>query len=1497
MIRNTFDTLLPLGDTLEIGGKNLKILERLGGGLTSEVYRGELFIEGEFPIKVAIKAMKTLEFPTARQAFDQESLTLAMLMHIEHDRAKKEEAVWQKLNLASVKIAPIYYDQGEYEGIPYIVMEFISGEVIPNLIQKQGNLTESQALTAAWHLFRIMDILHTDLKKSFIDLKFDNLRWTIVEEKKVGQLKLIDFGTLEEIKPGNMRGVKRDLLLCGVYLFAMLTGHTLKYSLGELQERAEPLLKLHKDKMSWGTYQLLRRLLHRNSDQRPVSAKSIASEIQNLLGFWNGGEQILKDAEDRLGLAENKSESDPDRSRNIAILSRSALDIFSRLSQTYDSERLEVDIHRADELLALSDYLERGKNLFKGRAYDLAITTFEEGIKWTDDPAPLRRWAYLSMAGKVVPTASFDPNVEAAAAIVDLMNQERWDEALERLSLLQQILNSPGMDAMRKDCELFKQLGIAEGFRTQDHFRESGEAYRKAMVSLNKLPYKELIKSEEIGDLLTLAQEMEIKDHTRGEAKRKIQSAQEALANGDVRKALLDANESFTLDRENKELTNDLERMARQALEKDQYSEALQFMEIGIRVPHPMPNLLSSLKLARLLKSALQSMEINDFRSFIVNLNTLKSDFSTDTIAQSATDRLLQRAETWATNKGSADLLLQLAEFYKDTLKDTNRSIKIMEQAKQIQEKRFEVQGKQVDTLLSDATMLLYINTLGYGLEAAGKYNLMEFVLKLNDRRKTLEEAAIAVKNATQIAEPLKYKLSEISELNSRIQKELQLLHSVEVTQKQTQSDRLAALNNQWQEISGLHGMDAEHVLVDFIYQGYRYLYEVDPKEPLITKYLDQVFDKLDRLGQKGWQALQTTASRRLEEINKKFTDISQNFQNGDLSQVNAGLEELKQRGFEDAPEWADLKIKFVQAYQWQNWLKENESSLQKGLPDPTLLAMLRNYQRIKLPQVYWRNSSVSAYLKTARENVAQKLKTVDLGQKQEFIGVLNLYLNVDWTDRLLRGGSEPAKQWNSTEYLQILCEAAVNYGINGLQQRISSLQQPANIDRALSEITSELWQMVARGVYNKRRNKFPLGKALLINVAIIGLLTFFCVTTGLIGFCFFNTNTCFAPFFPHAPAPEVVIITATVQSSGLPITESPVTPTDPTVVPPTIAPEPTATPISYSKHLVIQPKQIYPPIPINADNVWLLNDTDVKTANGIGVFGPTTWVAATSSDPAAKKEPFYYTTFGLQPLDWSMDQPLYAGLYQLYVVDTLKQSSGEQKFTVYLDGKPVEPFRGQSTAFFAGDKQQDTDEWLPIGAYEVKSGQHLSVRTVLGARSKDNPFTIDRLLIVPVPKNEREMLNQLPQGRVLVSLLDDEQTNYNQPPEQKHWSRYSDVMAWNGSYIARGDPRSKDVKIDWKSVGLLTPGEYQLWVWLPDNPNYTSAITDFQLLADGVPIPRQNPAQIDQYKEKRGAWVDLGLWTLDKAAAVGVRLITKPENPGCIGVDAVAIVRKGQEN
>lgn len=190
--------------------------EYLGGGM-SHVYRAR---DTELPREVVIKILKeeNMHDAEARDAFIAE---VQLACQCQHD------------NIVTT------FDKGEYDGLPYIVMELLRGEDLQALI-KRGDLGgPARALRIAIQIARAMEcvhgqgIIHRDLKPA--NVQFNAL----------GNVKLVDFGiakraewnrtqvgftkgTAHYMAPEQILGkpatFAMDVWAYGVVLFELLTG-------------------------------------------------------------------------------------------------------------------------------------------------------------------------------------------------------------------------------------------------------------------------------------------------------------------------------------------------------------------------------------------------------------------------------------------------------------------------------------------------------------------------------------------------------------------------------------------------------------------------------------------------------------------------------------------------------------------------------------------------------------------------------------------------------------------------------------------------------------------------------------------------------------------------------------------------------------------------------------------------------------------------------------------------------------------------------------------------------------------------------------------------------------------------------------------------------------------------------------------------------------------------------------------------------------------------
>lgn len=195
------------------------VVEKLGQGGMAEVYKAvDLKLERD----VAIKFLRTNaeDYEISRQRFEQEAKALAKLRHP---------------NIVSV------LGYGEYEDQPYLVMEYVNGKTLKELLGKPMPWQKAVSLiipvARALHHAHSKKIVHRDVKPSNIILNEEGEPMLtdfgvakILGEKSVKDLTgtNVGIGTPHYMAPeqgrGQEVGPKTDIYSLGVVFYEMVTG-------------------------------------------------------------------------------------------------------------------------------------------------------------------------------------------------------------------------------------------------------------------------------------------------------------------------------------------------------------------------------------------------------------------------------------------------------------------------------------------------------------------------------------------------------------------------------------------------------------------------------------------------------------------------------------------------------------------------------------------------------------------------------------------------------------------------------------------------------------------------------------------------------------------------------------------------------------------------------------------------------------------------------------------------------------------------------------------------------------------------------------------------------------------------------------------------------------------------------------------------------------------------------------------------------------------------
>jgi serine/threonine protein kinase len=260
---------------------NYDLIEKVAEGGMGAVYRARRRDDGEM---VAIKIMPTHMAGNSVlvKRFEQEFNAASRLDHPNIVRA---------------------LDFGEHGGVPYLVMEFVEGESLGQKIQRDGRLSEADAVRI---IAQVAQGLHRAHKQGLVhrDIKPDN-----VMVMPDGTAKLCDLGLVKELEtdlnltrtgrglgtphfmaPEQFRNAKNADLRCDIYalgatLFMMVTGELPFKSSGPLDAWMK---KMHNDltpprkvvpglseRIDWA----IRRAMSADPEQRPTSCREFVEDL------------------------------------------------------------------------------------------------------------------------------------------------------------------------------------------------------------------------------------------------------------------------------------------------------------------------------------------------------------------------------------------------------------------------------------------------------------------------------------------------------------------------------------------------------------------------------------------------------------------------------------------------------------------------------------------------------------------------------------------------------------------------------------------------------------------------------------------------------------------------------------------------------------------------------------------------------------------------------------------------------------------------------------------------------------------------------------------------------------------------------------------------------------------------------------------------------------------------------------------------------------------
>jgi len=259
-----------------------QVIEELGKGGMGKVYR---VLDKKIEEKVALKLLNFEVSPGDK--------TL--------ERFRNELKLARKI---SHRYVCRMYDLGEAEGIPYITMEYVSGEDLKSLIRRIGQFTVSRTVFLAKQVCEglteahRLGVVHRDLKPQNIMIDRDgNVRimdFGIARSMRTqgitdtGEI----FGTPEYMSPESLEGKdvdqRTDIYSLGIIFFEMLTGKVpfegdtpLNVALKQKTEIPQDPQKINPQITDDLSHMILK-CLNKDQEKRYDGAEAMLSELDNV---------------------------------------------------------------------------------------------------------------------------------------------------------------------------------------------------------------------------------------------------------------------------------------------------------------------------------------------------------------------------------------------------------------------------------------------------------------------------------------------------------------------------------------------------------------------------------------------------------------------------------------------------------------------------------------------------------------------------------------------------------------------------------------------------------------------------------------------------------------------------------------------------------------------------------------------------------------------------------------------------------------------------------------------------------------------------------------------------------------------------------------------------------------------------------------------------------------------------------------------------------------
>jgi len=468
-------------------GNAYEILRYLGEGLTAEVYSASRGDE-----RLALKILKPDLPADIVASFRDEASILRDLAHFERQEGD------------GLSLIPRVEGRAFEPQLPFkfLGLELVQGDPLSDLIERHGGMAdadkegsgERKALIIADQVLRVLDILHTYMRRSYTDFQLKNIWWQEDEQ----QVKVMDWNHVSlPVKEGERpSGVPHDLLRFGAYLYQVLTGKGVGE--GSLADGRTEFLLSQRAGQYWqnisvGTRDIILKALHPNPDQRWQTAGDVRQAVQQQQERWQEPVGDISTGAVRAIRAVRRSEPQD----ALAHVQKAELYIDLYLRRGEDEELVERLRNELDELTSnVSANWGSGLQYYKAGIHSKSTPIWKAEAEALGRLG-LWRWVMLSQLGEELPSDTFEAVAPDTEAALGFMEQNDWKTADEHLQKAQEHgANGDSFLVLINELQAHQTYRNAQIEAGVEKWTAAAAAYRKTIEHLSKIPsqYRALLR-------------------------------------------------------------------------------------------------------------------------------------------------------------------------------------------------------------------------------------------------------------------------------------------------------------------------------------------------------------------------------------------------------------------------------------------------------------------------------------------------------------------------------------------------------------------------------------------------------------------------------------------------------------------------------------------------------------------------------------------------------------------------------------------------------------------------------------------------------------------------------------------------------------------------------------------------------------------------------------------------------------------------------------------